>query len=123
MSAVKQHFKYKVQHNTYNKYKHAITLLTKHQTINEQSNRNPLEKFKTQIDRLIARVAAEFGENFEKLTASCLQLTCGLTHLKQNLLKQAADPDVQPPASNVAATEVAGIIELTSQVLISIGKK
>ncbi len=79
-----------------------------------------LEKFESQIDRLIARVEARFDE-VEKIYGELFSANSRINALEAKLVQQAtysAQP-VQPLASNVAATDVERIVELTTQALIS----
>jgi hypothetical protein len=81
-----------------------------------------LEKFEDQIDKLIARVEARFDEKMEKVYGDLFTANARIDALEAKLTQQAAGP-VQPQASNIAATDVAGIIELTSQALIAMEKE
>ena len=84
-----------------------------------------LEKFETQIDRLIARVEARFDEKVEKIYGDLFSANSRIDALEAKLVQQAACSvqPVQPVASNVAATDVERIVELTTQALISMKKE
>lgn len=81
-----------------------------------------LDKFETQIDRLNARVEARLDEKLERIHGELFTANSRIDALETKLAQQAAG-SVQLVASNVAATDVAGIIELTSKALISIEKE
>jgi hypothetical protein len=85
-----------------------------------------LEKFESQIDRLIARVEARFDEKVDKICGDLFSANSRIDALEAKLVQHqaacSAQP-VQPLASNVAATGVEKIVELTTQALITMEKE